>query len=61
MKINKKAEQVTSSEVYYDLFDGGYINPQTLLGEGAQEVIDAIALVTEFLDLLENEGKLIYS
>ena len=59
MKINKKAAYITTGEPYYDLVEG-YIKPEKLLSEGAKEVNDAINLLIEFFELLENEEKMYY-
>lgn len=47
----KKQETIYSSEPYYDLFDGGYINPFHMLKDvdEAQRVQDAITVVLNFL------------
>lgn len=59
MKFKENAKPVSSSDLYYDLFAGGYINPDKLLeAEDAERVNNAIALVEEFLNELENNDLL---
>lgn len=59
MKINKEAPPIETSEPYYDLVQG-YIKPEKLLSEGAEEVTAAVKLVIKFFDLLESEEKIDY-
>lgn len=49
MKIKDGCE-VSSSEFWYDLTDGGYLNPDEILEspEDAKRVKDAIAVIKEF-------------
>lgn len=48
---------VYSSDMYYDLFHGGYIKPQQMLEpEDAKRVQEAVATVMEFLNLAEKNG-----
>ena len=58
MKVNPKAEKVYTTDPYYDLFDGGYIDPEKLLEEGAEEVRNAIILVAELLEYTVKQGVL---
>jgi hypothetical protein len=54
MKLLDKPDETSSSDPYYDLFDGGYIEPDKfLVPEDAAKVNAAIATVKEFLELLE--------
>jgi hypothetical protein len=48
----KKVDTIYSSDLYYDLFDGGYINPEELLEyeDEAVIVMDAINIIKEFLN-----------
>jgi len=54
----KKGAQVTVSDTYYDLFDGGYIKPEKLLKnkEDVEKVKAAVKLVKEFLDSAIDQG-----
>lgn len=60
MKFKKFTEDdiVCSSEPYYDIFDGGYICPFSLLEDEqeARKVQDAINLVELFLSQAESAG-----
>lgn len=49
MKFKKR--KVHTSDVYYDLFDGGYIKPSKMLADPAEAkaVEDAVGLVRRFL------------
>lgn len=49
MKVNKKCG-ASSSDFWYDLADGGYLNPDLICSnpEDAQRVKDAIAVIKEF-------------
>lgn len=54
LKFKQDAEPVFTSETYYDLFDGGYIQPYELLEpEDATRVMNAVRLVQQFLDEAE--------
>ncbi len=49
MKFKKNIEPIYTSEFWYDLTDGGYINPKLILEEDdAKRVIDAIRIIKEF-------------
>ncbi|RLG22841.1 hypothetical protein DRN85_10295 [Methanosarcinales archaeon] len=51
MKFRDNAKQVFSSDLWYDLIDGGRINPDDLLEkEDADRVREAIKTVVEFMD-----------
>jgi len=57
MKIKKDASPVSTSEPYYDLFEGGYIKPDELLeAEDAGRVKAAVNLITSFFAELEDAG-----
>lgn len=54
MKFKKDAEPVSTMDFWYDLTDGGYIDPDDLLEpEDAKKVKDAIAVISEF----ESQGQ----
>lgn len=61
MKPNLEAKIIYTSEPFYDLFDGGYIKPEELLIEGAEEVYKAMDTIQEFFYLLEQEGLIEYT
>ena len=49
LKFKKGAETIYTSELWYDILEGGYIQPQDLLeGDDAEEVRRAITLVQQF-------------
>lgn len=54
MKLKKGVEPFWSDDVYYDLFDGGYLSPEKFLSneKDIQKVKDAIALIEEYLELV---------
>lgn len=58
MKIRENLELVTTDDFYYDLFEGGYIDPLEILSEGGEDVIEAVRTITVFKDFLEKEEKL---
>lgn len=51
MKIKKKCK-ASSSDFWYDLTDGGYLNPMDICQDkkDAQRVLDAVKIVREFQD-----------
>jgi hypothetical protein len=57
-KFKEDAEVVSSSELYYDLFDRGYISPTKFLADQAQIdlVNEAISVVEDFLSSAEDIG-----
>jgi hypothetical protein len=57
----KEGVEVSSSEPYYDLTDGGYIKPEDLLKHPAQarRVVEAIEILRDFLHQAEDEGVLV--
>lgn len=57
MKFKKDVEPLFTTDLYYDLFDGGYIKPSELLEpEDADKVNDAIKIIEQFLDKAEANG-----
>lgn len=59
MKFNfkKDAQSVCSDDPWYDLTSGGYIKPENFLeGDELQKVYDAIELIEEFLEQLDDNG-----
>jgi hypothetical protein len=57
MKIKKGLEVNMDCDFWYDLTDGGYIEPEKLCAnkEDAKKVLDAIAVVKDFQNSLEEE------
>jgi len=50
-----KLESVATSDFWYDLFDGGYIEPEDFLDEkSAEKVSKAMDTLREYQNLLEN-------
>ena len=62
MEFVKKAKIVTD-DFFYDLFDGGYINPEKLLKnqEDIDKVKNAIKVIKDFKDSAEDKDILEYS
>jgi len=60
MEFNNKVVN-TSSEPYYDLFDGGYLKPEEMLvnPNEVSMVKNAIKIVKQFLDEAEEKELLI--
>ncbi len=56
MKIKENLE-ICSSEPWYDLSDGGYLNPQEICQEpeDAKKVEEAVEIVKDFLDSCEEQ------
>ena len=54
------APQGSSDGFWYDIGDGGYINPQEILDDTQQiqAVIDAVALLHDFEQAMEDAGLL---
>ncbi len=54
-------DPVFSDDPYYDLFDGGYISPLDLLEDEAQaeEVLNAVAVIREYLDEAASSGAVV--
>ena len=61
MEFVKKAKIVTD-DFFYDLFDGGYINPEKLLKnqEDIDKVKNAIKVIKDFKDSAEDKDILEY-
>ena len=57
MKIREDFTQFHSDDFWYDLTIGGYIKPEIILDseEDIKKLKDAIALVKQFEDLLEDK------
>lgn len=62
-KFRDEAPVTYTSEPWYDLTDGGYIKPYTMLEnqEEADEVRDAVTLIMSFLEAAEEAGFLEYT
>lgn len=57
MKFKEKVEPKYSDDFWYDLIDGGYIDPSELLEKSdADKVKDAIKTLQEFYQLATDEG-----
>ena len=57
MKFIKDAKTISTDDPYYDLMEGGYLNPLDFLVEkDAMELIAAIKLIKLFLDEAEENG-----
>lgn len=53
-----KVDKVYSDDIYYDLFQGGYIIPENILyrPEEAQKVNEAIKVIEDFFNDLRADG-----
>jgi len=59
MKFKKDAKPTCSSDLWYDLTDGGYIKPHDFLEEkDAQAVTDAVQVIMDFFAGMEDNGLL---
>lgn len=57
----KKRARVSTDNVYYDLFEGGYIVPSKLLEkEDAERVSAAIETIRLFLQEAEDKGVVVF-
>lgn len=62
MKIKLDAVPIATSDFFYDLFDGGYIDPDDVLEiEDAERVNEAVQLILEFREILEDNDMIEYS
>jgi len=55
----KKGLKISTSEPWYDLTDGGYLNPEKMLvkKEDAKRVKDAVEVIQEFFASCEEQIK----
>lgn len=61
MQTKTDAQLVSTDDFFYDLFDGGYINPRDLLvEEDAKKVEAAMLVIRNFEDTLNTAGLLEY-
>jgi hypothetical protein len=62
MKFKKTKTPIQTSDPYYDLFDGGDINPEKILAdkEEAKKVREAIETILRFLDEAQDVGAIEY-
>lgn len=61
LNFKKDAEPTSSNDFWYDLFEGGYIDPAEFLEEeSANEVIRAQNLLEEFQRKMEEKGLVEY-
>lgn len=60
MKFKKVSEPIITDDVYYDLFEGGYISPNRMLidDQDKDDVAEAIYIVKTFLEEAQNQGVL---
>ena len=60
MLFKKLKEPVATTDLYYDLFEGGYIKPETLLKDknDIESVNNAIDIVKQFLPEAESSGNI---
>ena len=57
-KFKKVDEPYFTSDKFYDLFDGGYIDPEDMLTDDKQvdKLLEAMNIIEDFLDQAEEEG-----
>jgi hypothetical protein len=62
MKLKENLEMSTD-DFFYDLFDGGYIDPEKILKNRSdiEEVENAIAIIKDFRDSCEKQIEDFYS
>ena len=61
MRIRDDATQGSTQDFFYDLFDGGYIDPEDyLVAPDAKRVRDAMTLILEFREVLEDNDMMEY-
>lgn len=53
MKLKEEIDVIATGDFYYDLFEGGYIDPMTVLDEGEEDAVSAIQKINEFREFLE--------
>lgn len=59
LQLKTDPDPVATSEFYYDLFDGGYIDPEDQLDpDSAAKVLGAKDIIEQYRDLLESSGLL---
>ena len=60
MRFKKRKEPIYTNDLYYDLFDGGYIDPKELLvnKEDMDKVNKAVDTISSFLVEAEAKGVL---
>jgi len=60
MRFKKRKEPIYTNDLYYDLFDGGYIDPKELLvnKEDMDKVNKAVDTIRSFLVEAEAKGVL---
>ena len=57
MKFKKDAKKVFTTDTYYDLFDGGYIDPEDMLEKDHGKIVrEAMGIITQFLEEAEENG-----
>lgn len=62
LKVLKNAEPVATSDRWYDLTDGGYIDPADLLEPASAAIVeDAIDIIQAFFETLEENDLIEYS
>lgn len=58
MKVDKSNEYISIDDVYYDIFDGGYISPDILTTpEDIERVRLAIDTIEEFVGAIETHNE----
>jgi hypothetical protein len=60
MKVNEKAEPICTDNFFYDLFYGGYFNPEVFLVDKQMinDVNNAIQLIKKYKMALRDSGKM---
>lgn len=61
MRIRDGATQGSTQDFFYDMFDGGYIDPEDyLVEEDAKRVREAMWVILEFRKVLEDTDMMEY-
>ena len=60
MQFKKRSDPIRSDDLYYDLFEGGYIVPSNLLKnlDDYRKVENAINIIRRFLDEAIEKGSI---
>jgi len=59
MELKDNIEEFSSSDIYYDFFDGGYLEPEDFLEnkEDIEKVNEAAKVLNEYFNALESSDK----
>jgi len=60
-KFKTNIDPISTSEFWYDVFEGGYIKPSKLMDHGDEEIEAAIELLRDWRNRLENDDMIEYN